>query len=291
VRVGFVRSVLWSRYGPFWERLIREAAGDVVVASAPEVERWWADPRLDAISGRAFRLAGAEALALASCDLLLVPAVNAGYEGHRGSAQDPFVADLPASLAQVLAGLPRVVGIPTDLDAEGLEALAVTVLHIVNPSPGLVRRVWQTHRTYAKPRSLPGVPAPSLGSPRLPVALVGQPWNLNDAVASLVAREGEAFLRADHLPVALLREEGWRLDPKMAPSDAEALGAVRRFARRSDVTRFRLIVDPESGADAWLAKRVRDVARKPVEEIQLPAGAFQGVFPQVGDETLGEAPS
>ena len=99
------------------------------------------------------------------------------------------------------------------------------------------------------------------------------------------------MLRADHLPVARLREEGWRLDPKIAPSDGEALGAVRRFARRSDVTRFRLIVDPESGADAWLAKRVRDVARKPVEVIQLPAGAFQGVFPQVGDETLGEAPS
>ncbi len=274
VRVGFVRSLLWQRYGPFWSRLLNDAGADVVFASVDAVARWQDDPRLDAISGRGFRAAGAEALALASCDLLIVPSLNVGYDGTRGSAQDPFVADLPSALAAVLPGLPRVMAVPSDLAVVGLDTLAISLLSLANPSPGMVRRVWQTHQAYVKPPALPGWPAPSLGSLRLPVGLVGQPWNLNPDVARAVEREGELLLRADQVDPVVLREEGWRVDERLAPTDAEALGAVRRLTRRSDVSRIRLVMDRASGADVWLARRVHDLARRPVEEVDLPLDAF-----------------
>lgn len=290
VRVGFVRSLLWHRYGPFWSRLLADADADVVFAEAEDVARWRDDPRLDAISGRGFRMAGAEALALASCDVIVVPSLNVGYDGSRGSAQDPFVADLPGALATVLPGLPRVMAVPVDLSVKGLDTLAISLLSLVNPSPGLVRRVWQTHQAYAKPPVVPGWPAPSLGSLRLPVGLVGQPWNLTDGVAKAMEREGEVLLRADQVDPVALREEGWRVDEKLAPTDAEALGAVRRLARRSDVSRIRLVLDPDAGADAWLARRVHEMARRPVEDVELPLETFEPTPPTAKDDVVeGEA--
>ncbi|MDR9390960.1 MAG: hypothetical protein RI554_02925 [Trueperaceae bacterium] len=272
MRVGFVRSLLWHRYGPFWARLLAAADADVVDAEPDAVAAAWVDPRVAEVPGLAFRRAAAEALALSGADLLVVPSVNAGYEGARGGAQDPFVADLPGALAQILPGLPPLVAVPTDLDADAVETTAISLLGRVNPSAGLVRRAWQTHRADAHPPPAPGLPGPRDGA-RAAVGWVGQPWHhapTDARVAPGVRTEaGERVLAMYALPPAELRAEGWRVDPKLAPSDAEVLGAVRRLARRPDVARFVVEVDPTSGADAWLARKVRSLARRDVEEVAV----------------------
>jgi hypothetical protein len=269
MRIGFVTRLLWDRYGPFWRRLLDAAGADTVVADPERVASLDDDPRLDVVAGRAFREAAAEALALSSCDRIVVPELNPGYAGTRGSAQDPFVADFPGALAHGIPGLPGLLAVPADLDVDAVEGRAIAILSLVVPSPGAVRRVWQTHRADARPPRPAGLP-PEGGVGSRTVALVGQPWHLNDDVVRVATRGSERLLSAGRIAPAEARAEGWRIDPKLAPSDAEALGAVRRLVRRPGVDVVRMVVDASSGADAWLERRAREVAsRRPFETIDL----------------------
>jgi hypothetical protein len=279
MRIGFVTRLLWDRYGRFWRRLVEAAGADVVLPDPERVAAAAADRRLDAVSGRAFREAAGQALALSGVDRLVVPELNPGYEGSRGSAQDPFVADFPGALAQVVPGLPPLVAVPADLAAPDLESRAVALLTAVAPSHGAIRRVWETHRADAKPVRPAGLPG--AGAERRTIALVGQPWHLDEALRVRLERGGERLLSAHQLAPRDLREEGWRADPELAPTDAEALGAVRRFARRGDVRALRMPVDPDSGADAWLARKARAWSRRPLETVPLAGDGAPADAPAV----------
>lgn len=268
MRVGFVTRLLWDRYGPFWTRLLAAAGADVVLPDDESVAAAAADPRIAVVSGRAFREAAAQAIALADCDRIVAPALNAGYEGARGSAQDPFVADFPGALARSLPGLPAVLSVPADLEHPTLEGRAIELLSAVASSPGSIRRVWQTHRADARPPRSEGLPSVSGGSTRT-VALVGQPWHLRPDDEPLAGVRAERLLSARRIAPAELRAEGWRVDERLAPTDAEALGGVRRLSRRPGVDVVRMIVDRESGADAWLERHAREWVRRPFETIDL----------------------
>jgi hypothetical protein len=269
MRIGFVTRLLWDRYGPFWRRLLDAADAETITADAERVAELEADPRLDVVAGRAFREAAAQALALSGCERIVVPELNPGYAGSRGSAQDPFVADFPGALAQAVPGLPGLLPVPADLADDAVEGRAVALLSLANPSPGTVRRVWQTHRADARPPRLPSLPSAG-GSARRTIALVGQPWHLRPGVEEQAGRGGERVLCAARIEPADARAEGWRIDPKLAPSDAEALGAIRRLVRRPGVDAIRMVVDRSSGADAWLERRARELAaRRPFETIDL----------------------
>ena len=271
MRVGFVTRLLWDRYGPFWLRLLEAAGAEVTMADPERVAGALGDPRVEAVSGAAFRHAAAEAIALSACERIVVPDLNAGYQGSRGSAQDPFVADLPEALARAVPGLPPLAAVPAELDAPGLEGVAVALLSVVSPSPGSVRRVWQTHRADARPPRPAGVTGARLPSTTVTVALVGQPWHLTDELRARLERPGEHLVSAHQIAPAELREEGLRADAGLSPTDAEALGAVRRFARSGAVASLRMVVDPSSGADAWLERRARAWARRrPFDTVRLP---------------------
>ena len=91
------------------------------------------DERLEAVSGFAFRLAAAEALALADTpDVILAPDLNAGTTSLRGSGQDPFIASFPEALNASLSGLPSVMSIPASL-TDNLETLAISTLQALTP--------------------------------------------------------------------------------------------------------------------------------------------------------------
>jgi len=273
MRIGFVTRLLWGRYGGFWTRLLEAAGAETVVPEQANVQVASDDPRLDAVVGLAFRQAAAEALSLADCDRIVVPALNRGYEGSRGSAQDPFVGDFPAALAQVVPGLPTLIGVPADLSDPSIEGLAIEVLSMLAPSHGTVRRVWQTHRADARPPRAPGLPSVSGSNTVRTVALVGQPWHFGERVRTPSPGPGERLWLADRIDPTELRREGWRFDEKLAPTDAEALGAVRRFSRRPEVDAVRMIVDPSSWADAWLERRARAVVHGRFETAEVPGAA------------------
>jgi hypothetical protein len=263
MRVGFITQLLWPRYGDFWVKLVSGAGLGPVYASPERVRRALDDPRLDSIPGTAFRLAAAQALALAlDADFIFAPDLNPGESATRGGGQDAFIANFPETLASTLGGLPPVVGVPASLSVAGLEGLVFSTLLSLTHDAGLVRRVWERQRTAAKAPRLPEPRwrvRPSEGGT---VGVIGQPWLLSDALVRRVA--GESHLVSQHqLEPALLRDEGRRLDDRLLGTDAEVLGAARFLGRKGSIERLVMIADETSGADAWLVAQVQRNVRKP----------------------------
>ena len=267
MRVGFLTHLLWDRYGPFWTTLARAGGGEVVLPDPDAVVDRLADPRVAVAPAIAFRVAIAAALALEDVDLLVVPRLNPGDGGGRGAGQDPWVADLPTMLERSVPGLAPMWSVDADL-GRPLETNAVTFLRRLTTDVGLVRRAWSQHRAEAHP---PRTPVAAAAAPpgTATVAVVGQPWWMMPAVAALAARPDERVRAPYQLDPVVLRGEGRRLDPGLVDTDAEALGAVRRFARSAAIGQLRMLVDRGSGSDAWLARRAVEVVPHRLEVVDL----------------------
>ena len=271
MRIGFITQLLWPRYGPFWERLISGAGLEVIYAEPEEVRQKLSDERLEAVSGFAFKLAAAEALALADTDVILAPDLNAGTTSLRGSGQDPFIASFPEALDASLSGLPSIMSIPALL-TDNLETLAISTLQTLTRDPALVRRVWERQRASARPSKM-AEPRwrvrPSEGGT---LGVIAQPWLLREEVirASLehLALTSHTVSQSQ-LDPAMLRGEGQRVDERLIPTDSEVLGAARYLGRKGSVTKLVMIADKTSGADAWLVSRVQKLVYKPLEVVYL----------------------
>jgi len=268
VRVGFLTHLLWDRYGPFWTTLTVAAGSEVALPDPDDVVGRLADPRVAVAPTVAFRLAVAAALALEDVDLLVAPSLNPDDGATRGAAQDPWVADLPTMLARSVPGLPPVWAVPADL-GRSVESEAIPFLRRLTPDVGAVRRAWSQHRAEARPprRTRRGVRQGPPGEAT--VAVLGQPWWATPAVAALVARPGEHAVGPYAYDPADLRAEARRVDPALVDTDAEALGALRRFARSGAVGALRWVVDGASGSDLWLSRRAHAIAGARVELVSL----------------------
>lgn len=262
MRAGFITQLLWPRYGAFWTKLVQGAGLGVVYADDDRVRRMLGDPRLDGIPGVAFRLAGAQALAL-DAEVIFAPDLNPGESATRGGGQDAFIANFPEALAGALAGLPPIVGVPASLTGAGLESLVVSTLLSLTHDAGLVRRVWERQRTAAKAPRRPDPKWRVRPSDGGTVGVVGQPWLLSDALARRVA--GDVHVVGQHqLEPALLREEGRRVDARLVGTDTEVLGAARFLGRKGSVERLVMIADETSSVDAWLVSQVQRTVHKPL---------------------------
>ena len=222
MRVGFLTSLLWERYGSFWHKLVTGVGADALFPEPTKLERALTDERLREIPGVAFKLAAAQALVL-DADIIIVPDLNPGEERTRGGGQDPWVASFPEALATTLGGLPPLVAVPAGLEPPP-QTLAVNTLHALTRDPALVRRVWERNQSLAKP---PRVPEPRWRglSNETVVGVIGQPWLLNDAVVGKLRRAGQtscvaARARARHAPRR-------RTAPRPAPHPHRQRGAGR----------------------------------------------------------------
>lgn len=261
VRVGFITPFVWERYGPLWVDLIRTLGADVVMPEAEAVLA--ASERLSRDDGLLPLLARASLRALPDVDLVLAPRfVAEGTEGP-GAGQDPWVVDLPAMLARAETGGAPVVGVPAQT-GPAVETLVIPLLTRVVRDAGRVRRAWDQHRATALRPWRPG-PARRVPAGARHVALAGAPWWCSERLAAALARPGEYLGGQHQVDPADLRSEAWRWRADLVDVDAEALGAVRRFARRADVAVVRLLLDPASSSDAWLARRAAQLAGERLE--------------------------
>lgn len=259
VRVGFVTQLLWNRYGAFWQRLVADAGAVVEFAAPEDVAVALQHAAVVNVPTVAFRYAAAQASALASCDLVIVPDLNVGSEAERGSGQDRWIADFPRALNDALAALPPLHAVPAELGA-AVESVAVPLLHQLLGEPGKVARVWARHRVGARARAQTRAPVWSVAG-KATVGVIGQPWNLTAPLLAALKAETDNLVPLTMFEPSVLREEGSRGDARLIPSDAEVLGAARMFGRRGNVDRLAFLADRESGADAWLLQRVRELVR------------------------------
>lgn len=297
LRVGFVTQLLWERYGRFWVDLVR-GAGAKPVSATPEgsvaaLERLAHDD----FPASAFRLAAAQALALADCDLVIVPRLNPESDSQRGGAQDRWIADLPGALAAALPGVGEIVAVSAYPDTE-IETQAVILLRRLLSDVGAVPRVWSRHRSAAERQARGAVRQQRQrgDAGRLAAggqtALIGQPWTLTPEVMARLATTDAAFVSQLELDPRRCREEGRRVDERLIDTDAEVLGAVRMLSRRAGVSALRIVVDGPSptevaASDAWLAKRAQETSHKPLQTWHLAAALGPGAAAAGDDATHG----
>jgi hypothetical protein len=264
--VGFLTPLLWERYGPVWVDLVRAVGAEAVTPAADAVTA--AAAGLPARDGALALLARASLRALTDVDLVLAPRLLPEHAEGPGSGQDPWVVDLPAMLARS-EGRSSILGLPAWTGPD-VETQAIALLTRLQPDAGRVRRAWAQHRVAATRPWRPRPSGPQRSGTRR-VALAGAPWWCTAGFPAALTRPGETLVGQHLLDPLDLRAEGRRWREELVDSDAEALGAVRRFARRGDVAVVRLAVDPASAADAWLARRATELAGERLELQPLDA--------------------
>lgn len=276
MRIGFITQLLWSRYGAFWTSLLADAGAEITLPQPDAVAAQLADGVIGTIPAVSFKLAAAQALALADVEYLVVPTLNAESDIQRGSAQDPWIADFPDTLVTTLA-LPSVIRVPVSLEGE-LDTLVLETLTMLMTDQVRARRVWERHRMnrrvrYAKPR------LPHRAAGQQTVAVLAQPWLLIPPVLARLDGEATHYVYQHEVDPAQLRAEGWRVEPRLIETDSEVLGAARYFGRRGNIDGLHLIIDQNSGADLWLLQQVRKISYKP-----LTVSYLQALLE--GDETI-----
>ncbi len=269
VRIGFLTQLSWRRYGRYWVELALAAGLEPAFADPEAVKEAWQDPDLSGVPTLAFRLAAAQALALADCQAIVVPRLARESGVERGSGQDPWVMDLAARLRSALPGLPTLHAVPAWFD-ESLESESVTFLQTAIHDAMSVRRALGRVRPLAKAGKA-GVPDLARRGGTRTVAVLGRPWVVDADLARLVEGEGERTVGQHLFDPEELRSEGWRADERLVDGDAEVIGAARLLGRRAAVDALRLVVDEEASSDAWLANRVAKVVHKPLEVVTLQA--------------------
>ncbi len=269
VRIGFLTQLSWRRYGRYWVELVKAAGLEPAFAEPSQVREAWQDADLVEVPTLAFRLAAAQARALADCQLIVVPRLVRESEVARGAGQDAWVMDLATQLRSTLPGLPPLHAVPSWFD-ETVEQHSVAFLQSLIHDATSVRRALGRVRPLAKDEK---AAAPDLGrrTDTRNVAVLGRPWVIDETLMPLVVREGERPVGQHLFDQNELRDEGLRFDERLVDSDAEVIGAARLLGRRAAIDSLRLVVDEEAGSDAWLANRIGKVTHKPLEVVTLQA--------------------
>jgi hypothetical protein len=268
MRVGFIRSLLWERYGDLWLSLMQGLELETSFAEISNVKQFL---QKDETPGGAFQIAVAEARALNEADVLVAPDLNPTYKGGqavaRGSGQDPWIASFPEAL-QTLGGLPPILSVPASLE-RSLETLAVETLLSINHDPGKVKLVWERNKHKAQPHRYPEPRWTKLPGQHEVVGVIAQPWLLTNSLVNKLNHSEMHLVSQAQLNPALLREEAKRLEKRLIATDAEVLGAAHYFSRKGNVDKLLLIVDKSSGVDLWLETQVKKLVTKPLEVVYL----------------------
>jgi hypothetical protein len=267
MRVGFIKQLLWERYGSAWTNLIKGVDGDIVEANPDELVRYLETQPLAEVSGLQFKLAVAEALALGEADMVLVPDLNPGTTVARGGGQDPWIASFPEALQRV-AGLPPVIKVPATLEVN-LEPLVLETLLSFKRDPARIRLVWERSLPNLKPKRYAEPRWSKLPGQKETTGIIGQPWLMTKQLLSLLSFPETQLVSQQQLSPASLREEAQRLEQRLIATDAEVLGAAHFFNRKGNVDKLLMIVDNSSGADVWLEKQARKIVSKPLDVIYV----------------------
>jgi hypothetical protein len=265
MRIGFVKQLLWERYGQVWTTLVTGIDSEVLEPERDKVKRHFeAQPEPAALC---FRLAVAEALALSEADVLIVPDLNPDESVARGGGQYPWIARFPEALQRV-AGLPSIIKVPATLDTS-LEPLVLETLLSFKRDPNKVRLVWERVQPSLKPKRYPEPRWHKLPGQKETAGVIGQPWLMTTQLFSVLPLPETHVISQQLFNPALLREEAKRLEKSLIPTDAEVLGAAHFLNRKGNIDKIVMIVDNNSGADLWLEKQARKIVTKPLKVIYL----------------------
>ncbi len=266
MRVGFIKQLLWERYGHVWTTLTKGVDADILEPEREQLKHHF-EAQPDSL-GLAFRLAVAEALALSGADVLIVPELNpkqlrAKETVARGGGQDLWIASFPEALQRV-PGLPPIIKVPATLEAN-LETLVLETLLSMKRDPARVRLVWERIQPSLKPKRYPEPSYTKLPGHEETAGVIGQPWQLTPQLFALFNLPETQLVSQQQFHPTFLQEEAKRLEQRLIATDAEVLGAAHFFNRKGSIDKLLMVVDSSSSADLWLEKQVKKIVTKPLE--------------------------
>ncbi len=263
MRIGFITSLLWPRYGTYWTRVAADAGAELILAEPDQVIRAAQQRFIREIPSTAFRLATAEAIALADCDLIIVPHPNRDASSTRGGGQNPWIADFPDVL-ETEAGLQNLFAVPASLGSEA-EPLAVNLLQQLRDDGWRTRMIMERHRSLLKPSSR-NMPEPARQNT---IGVFGQSWLTDLVLAQRAVPEGRHFVAQSEMDPHKLRAEALRTIDGLVPTDLEVLGAVRWFTRRGSISEMIMLVDGASAVDDWLLGQALKLTHKEITAVRI----------------------
>ncbi|MEZ4606470.1 MAG: hypothetical protein R2880_09075 [Deinococcales bacterium] len=253
MRVGFLRQLLWTRYGDFWLKLLQSFGAEPCFAEDEAIFARLLNSELNNIPGLSFRLAVAEVLSLRA-DAIILPELNYGSHSQRGSAQDPWIASFPQMLQHSLPPVAQYISVPAQyIPSDALDSIVFNQLAPLGQTQKLrlaLERVRYLNKIphYKDPRwSVSGLKT---------VAVIGQPWLIDDSLLEVLAKEGLHLIGQHQFDPQMLQAEGKRLDKKRIATDLEVMGAAHFLSRKGAVEALWCVLDQSSGADMDLWRRL-----------------------------------
>lgn len=264
MRVGFITQLLWSRYGPFWAKLFKEIGVEVVFADVQNLNYKIKSFNLKEVDGFMFRLAILQALSLDNVDLIIAPNINHASISSKGSAQDPWIANFPDTLAQKVKGLPPILQVPATLRLpyDELEKLVMQILYPLTRQANDIRRVWERHYNIKEPKFTEPNWSTYANKNKV-LGVVGQPWLICEALVEALKNDSNQIIAQHQLDPNYLQQEGLRINNDLTTNDSEFIGAVHYLGRKGSINKLVMLADKTSGSDAWLMKRAKHLTHKP----------------------------
>jgi hypothetical protein len=265
MQLGLADTVLFERYGAWWNGFLSAIGVDVVLPKADFSDSLRVGqhampdelPSIQLLVGRVLELS-------TLVDGLLIPDLHPGAEsGIRGAALEPWLVDLPTLLGQRFS-LPSIYKVPARLEPAETTRLAVQLGQTFTGNAQLVRR--SLDRLQIKPNE----PAEPLwhkaGSST--VGLVGDPVLLEQEFLMqepkrVFEQAGLHLVPISAMPKARSIEEGRRINKNLLELDLEMIGAARLLAQKAAVRGLVYLHQPFGVGQQQLMERSIKNTQKP----------------------------
>jgi hypothetical protein len=274
VKLGLPDTLLYNRYGAWWEGFLSALGVSVVKPVLTKAQSLEAGaklmpdeaPLMQLFVGRTLELAG-------NVEALLIPDLNPGSEpGLRGSSSDPWMVDLPSVLGRRFS-LPPIYTVPAALSLEDTPAYAVRLGQALVGNAQTVRRVLDRTTNALRPnRAVDPVwqtggmhTVGVVGNP----ALLEEPFVLEPALDALRAAKLHPVL-GTALPRDRALETGRRKRAELSlETDLETAGAAAMLEQKGQVSGLVVLTEPRSAAQTQFAQSIVKRANKPALLLEL----------------------
>ena len=274
VKIGLPDTLLYSRYGAWWESFFEALGIELVkpVRSYSESLEAGAllmpdeSPLLQLFIGRVMEIAG-------DSDALLLPDLNPGSEpGVRGSSGDPWMVDLPNVLSMRFS-IPPIHTVPALVSPKLTPPFAVRLGQALTSNAQLVRRVLDRHASALRPARY-AEPTWQQASMKT-VGIAGNPALLEQdfLIAPLLQALHDAKLHpvlGTAFPRERTLETGRRRRGELLlETDLEFAGGAGLLEQKAQIKGIIVLTEPRNTAQSNFAQTIAKKAHKPALMLEL----------------------
>jgi CoA enzyme activase uncharacterised domain (DUF2229) len=274
VKLGLPDTILYTRYGPWWETFLTALEIPLVKPTRPLEDSLEAGARLMPDEAPLMQLFVGRVMEIAQdAEALLIPDLNPGAEpGAKGSSADPWMVDLPSVLGQRFS-LPPIYSVPTTINPTDTPAFAVRLGQALTGNSQRVRRVLDRTQSALRPARIVDPMWQIAG--KKTVGVTGDPALLEQRfliAPALKALEDAGFhpVLSTQLPRERTLEMGRRKQGKTTlETDLEFLGGAAMLEAKAQVKGLVVLTQPRSTMQSEFAAGVVKRAHKPALSLEL----------------------